>query len=78
MVVGYLHELSPMDLHAWFEAYVGGRWYTFDATQAVPKGGRVTLGYGHDAAQVAIFNQFGPALETHEMKVTVESMDGAA
>ena len=78
MVVGYLHELSPMDLHAWFEAYVGGRWYTFDATQAVPKGGRVTLGYGHDAAQVAIFNQFGPALEAHEMKVTVESMDGAA
>ena len=33
MVVGYLHGLEPMDLHAWFEAYVGGRWYTFDATQ---------------------------------------------
>lgn len=23
MVVGYLHQLQPMDLHAWFEAYVG-------------------------------------------------------
>jgi transglutaminase-like putative cysteine protease len=41
MVVGYLHELAPMDLHAWFEAWVGGRWYTFDATQDAPRGGRV-------------------------------------
>src|SRR5207244_3190617 len=31
MVVGYLYELKPMDLHAWFEAFVAGRWYTFDA-----------------------------------------------
>jgi transglutaminase-like putative cysteine protease len=28
MVVGWLHELDPMDMHAWFEAFVGGRWYT--------------------------------------------------
>ena len=34
MVVGYLLGLDPMDLHAWFEAYVGGRWYTFDPKQA--------------------------------------------
>ena len=38
MVVGYLHELDPMDQHAWWEAYVGGRWYTFDATQAAAAG----------------------------------------
>jgi len=76
MVVGYLHGLVPMDLHAWFEVWVGGRWYTFDATQAVPCGGRVTLGYGHDAADVAIFNQFGPALTAHRMVVTVEQLDG--
>ena len=36
-VVGYLHGLDPMDIHAWFEAYVGDRWYSFDATQATLK-----------------------------------------
>ncbi|MDW7693651.1 transglutaminase family protein [Flammeovirgaceae bacterium SG7u.111] len=61
IVVGYLHKLEPMDLHAWFEAYIADRWYTFDATQTGKKGGYVAIGYGRDAADVAIYNQFGPA-----------------
>lgn len=77
MVVGYMHKLEPMDFHAWFEAYVGGRWYTFDATQPGPRGGRVTVAYGRDAADVAIFNQFGPALYPREMSVRVEILDAA-
>lgn len=77
MVVGYLHGLKPMDFHAWFEAYVGGRWYTFDPTQPHLKGGRVTVAYGRDAADVAIFNQFGPALHPKEMTVFVEMLDSA-
>ncbi len=71
MVMGYLHNLQPMDMHAWFEAYVGGRWYTFDATQATLNPGYVAIGYGRDAADVAIYNQFGLvqyALQ-HEVKV---------
>lgn len=68
MVVGYLYELEPMDLHAWFEAYIGDRWYTFDATQKQPKGNRVTVAYGRDAADVAITTQFG-AMDLLEMKV---------
>jgi transglutaminase-like putative cysteine protease len=72
MVVGYLHRLEPMDLHAWFEAYVGGRWYTFDATQAELKGGYVAVGYGRDAADVAVFNQFGPAVYPTAQTVRVE------
>jgi transglutaminase-like putative cysteine protease len=76
MVVGYLHQLEPMDLHAWFEAYVGGRWYTFDATQPELKGGYVAVGYGRDAADVAVFNQFGPAVYPTAQTVRVERIRG--
>jgi transglutaminase-like putative cysteine protease len=75
MVVGYLYKLEPMDMHAWFEAYVGGRWYTFDATQTEPKGGYVAIGYGHDAADVAVFNQFGPSVYPIRQVVTVELIE---
>jgi len=74
MVVGYLHQLQPMDLHAWFEAYVGGRWYTFDATQARLQGGYVAVGYGRDAADVAIYSQFGPAVYPQGQAVQVEQI----
>jgi transglutaminase-like putative cysteine protease len=72
MVVGYLYQLEPMDLHAWFEAYVGGRWYTFDATQVDLHGGYVAVGYGRDAADVAIYSQFGPAVYPVAQTVKVE------
>ncbi len=71
MVVGYLHNLKPMDLHAWFEAFVGGRWYTFDATQYEPRGNRVTVAYGRDAADVAFLTQFGP-MKLEQMRVWVD------
>jgi transglutaminase-like putative cysteine protease len=75
MVVGYLYGLEPMDLHAWFEAYVAGRWYTFDATQAELKGGYVAIGYGRDAADVAVYNQFGPAVYPTAQQVSVRRID---
>lgn len=75
LVVGYLHGLRPMDLHAWFEAYVGGRWYTFDATQTELKGGYVVIGYGRDAADVAIYNQFGPAAYPTYQNIQVERIE---
>jgi len=75
MVVGFLHGLEPMDLHAWFEAYVGGRWYTFDATQPTLRGSYVAVGYGRDAADVAVFSQFGPAVYPTRQTVTVERIE---
>ncbi len=59
MVVGFLHQLQPMDLHAWFEAYIGSRWYTFDATEPVTRGNRIVVAYGRDAADVALATMFG-------------------
>jgi transglutaminase-like putative cysteine protease len=71
LVVGYLYKLDPMDMHAWFEAYVGGRWYTFDGTQDQPRGGRIVVAYGRDAADVAFISNYGP-LEMGEMNISVE------
>jgi transglutaminase-like putative cysteine protease len=72
MVVGYLYQLDPMDLHAWFEAFVGDRWYTFDATQPEPRGNRIAIAYGRDAADVALANQFS-LLTLTEMEVWVSA-----
>lgn len=69
-VVGYLHGLEPMDMHAWFEAFLNGRWYAFDATQPEPRGGRIVVAYGRDAADVAFISNYGP-LEVEEMRVQV-------
>lgn len=63
---GYLGDIGippphgPMDFAAWFEAYLGGRWYTFDARNNVPRIGRVLIARGRDAADVAITTTFGP------------------
>jgi transglutaminase-like putative cysteine protease len=74
MVVGYLLDLQPMDLHAWFEAWVGGRWYTFDPTQQALDKPRVAIAYGRDAADVAIYHQFGPLPLTSAVHVNVEQI----
>lgn len=74
LVVGYLYELDPMDLHAWYEVYVGRRWYTFDATQPEPKGGRVVLAYGRDAADVAFLSSYG-SMEIEDMAIEVVAVD---
>jgi transglutaminase-like putative cysteine protease len=71
MVVGYLYLLDPMDLHAWFEAFLGGRWYTFDATQKQPRGNRIVIAYGRDAADVAQMSEYGP-VKTKSMSVWVK------
>ncbi len=73
-VVGYLYQLSPMDMHAWFEVYLDGKWYTFDATQKVTTGGRVVLAYGRDAADVATATFYGN-MQLKSMKVFVDKID---
>ncbi|QRR02252.1 transglutaminase domain-containing protein [Dyadobacter sandarakinus] len=61
MTVGYLDRLKVMDLHAWFEVYIGGDWYTFDAVQEKTDGYRIEIAHGRDAADVAMVTQYGNA-----------------
>ncbi|MEO8177219.1 MAG: transglutaminase family protein [Deltaproteobacteria bacterium] len=62
---GYLGDIrippvpGPMDFSGWFEAYLGGRWYTFDARFNTPRIGRLLIARGRDAADVAISTAFG-------------------
>jgi len=53
--------VPPMDFSGWFEAYMGGRWWTCDARHNVPRIGRVLMAVGRDATDVAISNSFGAA-----------------
>lgn len=61
MTVGYLDKLQDMDLHAWFEVYIGDEWYTFDAVQEITEGYRIEIAHGRDAADVAMITQYGNA-----------------
>ncbi|GIL38061.1 transglutaminase-like domain-containing protein [Roseiterribacter gracilis] len=61
---GYLGDIGvplkpPMDFSAWFEAYLGGRWYVFDARNKIPRIGRALIARGRDATDVAITTSFG-------------------
>jgi transglutaminase-like putative cysteine protease len=58
--IGMLPPYGPMDFAAWLEAYLGGRWYTFDPRNNVPRIGRVLIARGRDALDVAIATTFGP------------------
>jgi len=57
--IGVPPEDSPMDFSAWFEVYLSGSWYTFDARHNVPRIGRILVGRGRDAADVPLSNSFG-------------------
>jgi transglutaminase-like putative cysteine protease len=58
--IGVPPEPDPMDFSAWFEVYLGGRWYAFDARHNVPRIGRIVMARGRDAADVAFSTTFGP------------------
>jgi transglutaminase-like putative cysteine protease len=79
---GYLGDIgvapvdAPMDFAGWFEAYVGGNWYTFDARNNTPRIGRVLIARGRDAADVALTMTFGPNV-LENFKVWAEEVKAA-
>ncbi|MBV9258740.1 MAG: transglutaminase family protein [Ktedonobacteraceae bacterium] len=64
-VFGYLPDIGvpppddPMDFCAWMEVYLSGRWWTFDPRNNVPRTGRVLIGRGRDALDVAMVTTYG-------------------
>jgi transglutaminase-like putative cysteine protease len=66
-VFGYLPDIyvppdpAPMDFAAWMEVYLGDRWWTFDPRNNARRVGRVLIGRGRDALDVAMLTTFGPA-----------------
>jgi transglutaminase-like putative cysteine protease len=65
---GYLGDIriepipGPMDFSAWFDVYLGGEWYTFDARHNYPRIGRVLMARGRDATDTALTTSFGRAV----------------
>ena len=77
---GYLGDIgvpadpNPMDFSAWFEAYLGGHWHTFDARHNRRRIGRVLIGRGRDASDVPITMVFGQHL-LEKFGVITEEID---
>jgi transglutaminase-like putative cysteine protease len=77
-VTGYLGDIGvppapePMDFSAWFEAYLGGCWYTFDARHNERRIGRIVIARGRDAGDVPITMVFGRHTIEHFSVVTEE------
>jgi transglutaminase-like putative cysteine protease len=79
---GYLPDIgvepdgNPGDFSAWFEVFLGERWWTFDARHNIPRIGHILIARGRDAADVPIVNSFG----LHRLgtfRVTAEEVEGA-
>jgi transglutaminase-like putative cysteine protease len=75
--IGVPPDITPMDFSAWFEAYLGGRWYTFDARHNEPRIGRILMARGRDATDVAIVTSFGPCTMA-SFKVITEEVTASA
>jgi transglutaminase-like putative cysteine protease len=52
---------SPMDFHAWFNAFIDDAWYTFDARFNTPRIGRIEIAHGRDVVDIAMTTSFGPS-----------------
>ena len=58
--IGVPPDPAPMDYNAWFEVFLDGRWFTFDARHNMPRIGRITVARGRDATDIPLATSFGP------------------
>ena len=82
-VFGYMPDIGipgpypPMDFHAWFEVWLGTSWWTFDARFNTPRIGRLPIGRGRDAVDVAMVTTYGAA-SLRRMSVWADEVDDNA
>ncbi len=57
--IGVPEDSHPMDFSAWFEVYLEGQWWPFDARHNAPRIGRIPIARGRDATDVPIIHSFG-------------------
>ena len=80
-VFGYLPDIgvpasdTPNDFCAWMEVFLGGEWFTFDPRNNQHRIGRVVIGRGRDAADVAMVTSFG-RIDLLDMTVRAEIGSG--
>ena len=71
-VSGYAVDLDPPDFHGFFEAFLDGEWYLFDATRMAPLDGLVRIATGRDAADVAFAAIVGAATLVDKAIVVID------
>ncbi|MBA3797974.1 MAG: transglutaminase family protein [Geodermatophilaceae bacterium] len=81
-VFGYMPDIevepldAEMDFAAWMEVYLGDRWWTFDPRNNRTRKGRILIGRGRDALDVAMVTTYGAPLLTG-MKVWSDEVEDA-
>jgi transglutaminase-like putative cysteine protease len=71
--IGVPQDPAPMDFNAWFEVFLEGRWYTFDARHNTPRIGRILIARGRDAADIPMFTSYGQHVLSRFHVITEES-----
>jgi transglutaminase-like putative cysteine protease len=70
----YAYRLMPPDFHAFFEVWLEGQWWYYDATRLAPQPGFILIGTGHDAADTSVATM-SAGIVFESMEIQVENLD---
>lgn len=73
----YAYELSPPDFHAFFEVWLEGQWWYYDATRLAPQSGFILIGTGHDAADTSVATM-SAGVQFESMDIRIQNLGNAS
>lgn len=73
---GYAYQLPQQDYHAFFEVWLEGRWWCYDATRLAPQHGFIRVGVGHDAADTSVATM-SCSVQFDSMEIRVDKLSAA-